>query len=123
MYKIILLVLLAEVCMGVGQVFFKKSVNKVGGDSGRSLRDTIFFFKQLLVRPRLWAGIVSMASGLVFWVFALAAGDLSIVYPLGSIQYIFVLFSSHFFLGERIDRAKLIGTALVILGIVFITIS
>jgi len=109
--------------MGFGQVCFKKSVNKLERYSGRSFSATFLFFKKLLVRPRLWAGIFLMILGLVFWISALSSGDLSVVYPLGSIQYIFVLFSSHFFLGEPIDREKLIGTALVTAGIVFIALS
>jgi len=123
MYKIILLVLLAEVCTGIGQICFKKSVNNLGGNSSRFSHAKPFFFRKLLVKPMLWGGIASMALGLIFWIAALSVGDLSIVYPLGSIQYVFVLFASHFFLGESIDRTKLIGTALLILGIVFITIS
>lgn len=123
MYKIILLVLLAEVCTGIGQICFKKSVNNLGGNSSRASHTKPFFFRKLFVKPMLWAGIVSMALGLIFWISALSLGDLSIVYPLGSIQYVFVLFASHFFLGETISRTKLIGTALVILGIVFITLS
>ena len=123
MYKIILLVLLAEACMCVGQICFKKSVNRLDHHNGRSLGATLDFFKKLLIRPLLWNGIVLMVLGLVFWISALSAGDLSAVYPLGSVQYVFILFASHFFLGETIDRTKLMGTALVILGIVFITIS
>ncbi len=123
MYRIILLVLLAEVCTGIGQICFKKNVNNLSGNSSRSSDTTLLFFRKLLVKPMLWAGIVSMVLGLTFWISALSIGDLSVVYPLGSIQYVFVLFASHFFLGETIDRTKLIGTALVILGIVFITLS
>jgi uncharacterized membrane protein len=57
------------------------------------------------------------------WLIALAQGDLSLVFPIGSIQYIFVLFSAHIFLNEKIDRMKLIGTFLVVAGIILITIS
>jgi len=69
------------------------------------------------------AGIGSMRRRLIIWLMALAQGDLSLVYPLGSIQFILILFSAHIFLNEKIDKMKLIGTFLVVLGIVFITIS
>ena len=54
---------------------------------------------------------------------ALAQADLSFVFPVGSIQYIFVLFGTSIFLGEKIDRMKLTGTLLVITGIILITLS
>lgn len=123
MYKIILFVLLAEVCTSIGQLCFKRSINNLGGNSSQFSPAKPFFFRKLLVKPMLWAGIISMVLGLTSWISALSIGDLSIVYPLGSIQYVFILFASHFFLGETISRMKLIGTVLVILGIIFITLS
>jgi len=64
-----------------------------------------------------------MAIGLVIWLIALAQADLSIVFPIGSLQYILVLFLAHILLGEKIDRMKFIGTFLVVFGIILITIS
>ena len=60
---------------------------------------------------------------LFFWLVALAGSDLSIVFPLGSIQYVLVLFASQLFLKEKIDRKKLIGTLLVMVGVIAIARS
>jgi uncharacterized membrane protein len=64
-----------------------------------------------------------MGLGLAVWIIALAQGDLSIVFCLGSMQYVLILFGAHFFLGEKIDRMKLMGTLLVAFGIILITLS
>jgi uncharacterized membrane protein len=64
-----------------------------------------------------------MGLGLVSWIFALAQGDLSLVFSLGSLQYVLILFGAHIFLGEKIDRMKFLGTFLVVFGIILITMS
>jgi uncharacterized membrane protein len=123
MIKILVLVLLAEIVAAVGQVLFKKSTNTLERYSLRGLRAHTRFLTEVLAKPSIWAGILSMAVGLVIWLIALAQGDLSVVFSIGSLQYILILFSAHVFLGEKIDAMKVTGTLLVVLGIMLITIS
>ncbi len=124
MIKIILLVLVAEIFTAIGQVLLKKSANAAGSSHDlRQLSGHARLLKDVVTQPTLWAGFVAMAAGLIVWIIALAQGDLSLVYPLGSIQYIIILFSAHFLLGEKIDKMKFVGTFLVVAGIVLITIS
>ena len=123
MIKIILLVLLSEIFVAVGQIFFKKTTNTLDSYSLKGVHTKIRFLNDVLTKPLIWAGFLSMAIGLVIWLTALAQGDLSLVFPIGSLQFILILFSAHFFLNEKIDKMKLLGTFLVVFGIVLITIS
>lgn len=123
MIKIILLVLLSEIFVVTGQVFFKKTTNTLGAHSFRGVHTQIRFLNDVFRRPSVWIGFLSMAIGLLLWLTALAQGDLSLVFPIGSMQFILILLSAHFFLNEKIDKMKLLGTLLVVLGIVLITIS
>jgi uncharacterized membrane protein len=123
MWKIIGLVIIAEIWTMAGQVFFKKSANNFGTHDFGSMKGWARFLKDVYSSPLIWLGLVSMVVGLAVWFMALACGDLSFVFPLGSIQYIFILIAANIFLGERIDRMKFAGTLLVVLGIVLIAIS
>lgn len=123
MWKIILLIMVAEVWNTAGQVFFKKSANTLEARSLRSLSGQMGFLKDVFTDPVIWCGFGSMAIGMCVWIVALAGADLSFVFPIGSLQYIFILISAYVFLGEKIDRMKLFGTLLVVLGIVLIAIS
>lgn len=123
MIKIVILVFIAEILTAVGQILFKKTTNNLGSHSFRRVDAHFRFLREVLTKPAIWTGFFSMALGLVVWLIALAQSDLSIVFPLGSMQYIMILFLAHFFLGEKIDKMKLAGTILVVLGIVFITMS
>ena len=123
MIKILILILAAEIVTAIGQVLFKKSTNALEVYSLRGLSSHTRFLGEVLSKPSIWIGILSMAIGLVIWLIALAQGELSVVFSIGSLQYILILFLAHFFLGEKIDAMKLAGTFLVVLGIIFITIS
>ena len=123
MVKIILLVLLSEAITVIGQILFKKSTNNIGTYNLRAGSDCIRFLSKVLTRPSLWLGVLAMVTGLIVWLLAIAQGDLSLVFPIGSLQYILILFLAHKFLGEKIDRMKLIGTLLVMAGIIIMSVS
>lgn len=123
MIKIFVLVLISEILTAGGQIFLKKSANLAGEHDLKKVGAHFRFLSEVFSRPELWAAFVFMTLGLIAWLFALAEGDLSLVFPLGSIQYILILFLAHFMLGEKIDKMKLIGTLLVVAGIVLIAIT
>jgi len=124
MVKILFLVLLAEILTACGQICLKKAANGLGDHHNfKKIGAHMRFLSAVLSKPILWAGFGVMALGLVAWLFALAEGDLSLVFSLGSCQYIIILFLAHFILGEKIDKMKAVGTFLVVLGIVFIAVS
>lgn len=123
MIKIVLLVLLAEVFTAIGQVLFKKTTNALGPYSLSGVNTQFRFLNDVLTKPSIWIGLISMAISLVIWLMALAEGDLSLVYPIGSLQFILILFSAHIFLNEKIDKMKLLGTLLVVFGIVLIYLT
>ncbi len=123
MVKIILLVLLSEAITVIGQILFKKSASNVGIYNLKIGGDRIRFLSKILTLPSLWLGALAMVIGLVVWLLAIAQGDLSLVFPIGSLQYILVLFLAHKFLGEKVDRMKLVGTLLVMAGIVLMSVS
>ena len=123
MVKIVILVLLVEVFTAIGQIFFKKSTNALESYNLKNLSAHIRFLRDVFASPSIWLGFLCMAIALIIWLIALAQGDLSLVFSIGSLQYVIILFLAHIFLEEKIDKMKLIGTLLVVFGIFLITIS
>ncbi len=123
MIKVLFLIIVAEAWTAVGQVLFKKSTNSIEVHSLRTTGNMARFIKNITSKPMIWVGLLSMSIGMVVWLIALAQADLSIVFSIGSIQYILILFLAHYLLGEKIDKMKLIGTLLVAVGIILIAIS
>jgi drug/metabolite transporter (DMT)-like permease len=123
MIKILLLVLLAEILTAGGQVCLKRTANRLEAHDLSRMSAHARFLSNVFSTPTLWVAFALMAIGLVAWLLALAEGDLSLVFSLGSSQYVIILFLAHFMLDEKIDRAKAAGTLLVVLGITLITLT
>lgn len=123
MLKTVLLILFAEVWNTVGQILFKKSTNAFGTKKLRGVSEHTRFIKDIVRKPAIWAGLIMLGIGLVVWFVALSGADLSIVSPIGSMQYILILIGAHIFLGEKINLKKTIGTFLVVAGIVLVVLS
>ena len=121
--KVILLVLLSEIWNVTGQILFKKSTNTIDAGSMRGVSGHVKYIRSVLIKNSIWIGFSFQVLCVATWILALAQADLSFVFPVGSVQYIFVLLGTYIFLGEKIDKMKLAGTFLVITGIVLITLS
>ncbi len=74
-----------------------------------------FIFNKYLV----WA-VVVFGIGLTTYIIALRNGDLSVIYPLTSLSYVWVSLYSVKFLGEKMSKFKWIGVMLIIVGVVLI---
>ena len=76
--------------------------------------------RYLFLNGRLLIGITLFGTSSLAYVVGLRHGELSVLYPLVSLGYIWTLLWSALFLKERITRNKLLGLLLIVLGIVLI---
>jgi uncharacterized membrane protein len=74
----------------------------------------------LATNYHLFGGVSLYAIGTLLFIPALKGGDLSVLYPLVSVNYIWVSLLSVKFLGEKMNKLKWIGIALIIIGVTFI---
>ncbi|MGA2709559.1 MAG: SMR family transporter [Steroidobacteraceae bacterium] len=78
----------------------------------------------VLVRsPPFWAGMVCYAASICVWLAALAKAPVSVAYPMLSIGYILVAWASVVWLGETMSPAKMLGIALICIGVVLVSRS
>ena len=118
--KILLFVLVVEILGVIGQTLFKTCLNDIHTPDMRDWRSYILFIKNVLSRRFVWLGVFFVSLSILMWLAVLAQADLSRVYPMESLQYIVTLFFAWGFLREKIGIMKLLGTALIILGIILI---
>lgn len=104
-----LLILVMTLLGSLGAFFFKKSTEKMDG---------IF---TLLRIPSFYIGGVLYVSGALLNVILLRYMDYTVVYPMGSIAYIWSLVISNRFLGEKITARKIAGVVLICGGVVLLT--
>lgn len=77
----------------------------------------------LATNYHLFGGVALYAIGTLLFIPALKGGDLSVLYPFVSLGYIWVSLLSVKFLGEKMNKLKWIGIALIIIGVSFIGIG
>ncbi len=65
----------------------------------------------------LIGGILLYILSSIIFIPALRGGELSVLYPLVSINYVFVSFLSMKFLNEKMNKFKWLGIVFVILGV------
>lgn len=123
MLKLIFIILFSEIWNTAGQVFLKKGADAIKTDISSGIRSYSVFIKEAVSQPFVWFGMISLAIGLGVWCIALALADLSLVYPIGSLQYILILISSRIFLKEKLDLMRILGTVCVVIGIIMIVNS
>jgi multidrug transporter EmrE-like cation transporter len=74
----------------------------------------------LVLNWRLVVGVSAFLLSSVFFVLGVRQGELSILYPMVSLGYIWTLVWSRLFFKEPLTREKFAGVALILLGVVFL---
>jgi len=77
----------------------------------------------VLLNPYVLLGFVLYGLGTIFWLIAPSKKDLSFVYPFIALTYILVIVLSSLVLKESIGVNKLIGTLIIVSGLIIIARS
>lgn len=77
-------------------------------------------FRKLLLSSKLWVGMILYAISVFGYLLALSREELSVVYPLVSLTYVWTIILSVKYLGEKMNGWKYFSLMGIILGIVLI---
>lgn len=105
----IVLVAIASFIGSFGALFLKSGAGKL--HLGR---------RYLIFNRRLLLGVALFCASSLAYVVGVRRGELSVLYPLVSLSYIWTLLWSVLFLKERLTRNKCVGLALIVAGIILI---
>lgn len=75
-----------------------------------------------MINFKMISAIACFVSSMLIWIFVLRKLELSIAYPMVSLGYVFVMLLSFYFLQEQLYLTKLLGTGLIVCGVVVINI-
>lgn len=101
------LVLLGTILGSIGAIVTKKATVK---DSWR----------ELWLDPLMWSAILLYGVSTIFYIIALRQEELSIVYPLVSLSYVWTTLFSVKFLHEKMNKYKGIALIGILLGVILI---
>ena len=103
-----LLVFTASIIGSFGAVFLKLGA--------QMLTKSVFSFLNL----KLAFGVALFLGSSVFYALGIRGGQLSVLYPMVSLGYIWTLLWSRLFFNEPFTRQKFLGLGLILLGVFFV---
>ncbi len=104
-----LLVLFASFIGSFGAVFLKSGANRLK-----------FSLRALASNYRLAAGVAFFLLSSYFFVLGMRRGELSVLYPLVSLSYIWTQVWARVFFHEPFSRKKIAGVFLILVGVAFL---
>ncbi|MGE5417215.1 MAG: EamA family transporter [Acidobacteriota bacterium] len=87
------------------------------GQLPSDLWDKMLFLVKLLLDPYILSSFIAAFVAALCWMAALTKFDLSYAYPFMSLSFVLVLVLSGIMLREPITTMKILGLALIILGV------
>lgn len=103
-----LLVFSASIVGSFGAVFLKLGAHQ--------LTKSVFSF----LNRNLILGVALFLGSSVFYALGIRGGQLSVLYPMVSLGYIWTLLWSRLFFKEPFTRQKFLGLGLILLGVFFV---
>lgn len=113
-----LTLLLSAITACMGQILFKKGMTVLGEqhltvgliESARSIVRIVF-------HPIIFIGMLFYAFSTILWLFALSKTDLNFAYPFTALTFVFAMVSSWLIFSETLPSNRIIGGAIVCVGI------
>jgi multidrug transporter EmrE-like cation transporter len=102
-----------------GQLVLKWQMGGAGPLPDGGVDKLTFLFRQF-ANPWILAGFVSAFAASLAWMAVMTRFDLGYAYPFMSLAFIFVMLFGIAFLGEAFSLRKMLGTLLVMTGLVVI---
>lgn len=107
----LLLTLIVVVGLSVGQVLFKYSAASLSGG---------FDIPALIRNPYFLAALILYAGCTLLWTYVLTTAELSKVYPVVSLSFVFVPLLSYFLFKETLGLSYAVGIGFILIGLVLI---
>ncbi len=102
----IVLVLVATVIGAFGALFLKYGAEKLTRSN-----------KWTFINKRLIFGVLLYGLSSIFFLIALKNGELSVLYPLTSLSYVWISLLSIKMLNEKMNFSKWLGIAAILIGV------
>ena len=110
------LVILGTIIGSSGPILFKKGSEKFTMDPRKLLRNPMI----LLTNWQVILGCAVFVVAASIFIPALRGGELSVLFPVVSMQYVWVSLLSIHFLNEKMNLLKWLGIVIIIVSVMFI---
>ncbi|SAL83014.1 4-amino-4-deoxy-L-arabinose transferase [Caballeronia choica] len=106
----------------MAQLWLKAGTNALGtlSFSREAALSTVF---RVGFEPHIMAGLACYVASVAIWIIALSKVPVSVAYPMLSIGYVVNAIAAWYLFGEYLSAQKLIGIAVIIIGVLLVAKS
>ena len=110
------LVLTGVLLNAVAQLLLKAGAGSLAGVELRA-SNALVIAGRLLMNVPILAGLACYALSVVVWILALARVEVSVAYPMLSIDYVVNALAAWWLFGENLSGARIAGIGIILLGV------
>src|SRR5476651_41938 len=123
MIKLILILLVGLAFESTGVILLKKGMNAIGEMHGYNAVEIFRVVKAGVTNPQILLGVFFEALFFLCLLILMSKSDISFLWPLTALSFVFATFAAMWFLGESVSPVRWVGVALIMLGAGFISLS
>ncbi len=123
MTKLLLILIVGLVFESTGVVLLKKGMGQIGDMNGINATEVIRVVKSGATNPQILMGVFFEALFFVCLLVLMSKSDISFLWPLTGLSFVFATFAAIWFLGEKVSAVRWAGVILIVLGAAFISYS
>jgi drug/metabolite transporter (DMT)-like permease len=123
MMKLILILFVGLVFESTGVILLKKGMNSIGDMNGYAAAEIFRVVKAGVTNPQIILGVFFEALFFACLLILMSKSDISFLWPLTALSFVFATFAAIWFLGEKVSIARWAGVILIMIGAGFISYS
>ncbi|HUA38963.1 MAG TPA: EamA family transporter [Candidatus Sulfopaludibacter sp.] len=123
MLKLLLILLVGLTFESTGVVLLKKGMMHIADMNGLTVAEILRICKASVTNPQILLGVFFEALFFLCLLFLMSKSDISFLWPLTGLSFVFATFAAIWFLEERVSVVRWIGVILIVIGAAFISYS
>jgi drug/metabolite transporter (DMT)-like permease len=123
MGKLLLILLIGLAFESTGVVLLKKGMTRIGEVKTVSASEIIRLVKAGATSPQILLGVFFEALFFVCLLVLMNESDISFLWPMTGLSFVFATFAAILFLGEHVSRVRWAGVILIVMGAALISYS
>ena len=123
MIKLLLILIVGLVFESTGVILLKKGMTHIGDMNGYTAAEILRVVKAGATNPQILLGVFFEALFFVCLLILMSKSDISFLWPLTALSFVFATFAAMIFLGESVSIVRWLGVILIVIGAAFISFS
>lgn len=123
MTKLISILLVGLVFESTGVILLKKGITHIGEIHGYNAAEIFRVVKAGVISPQILLGVFFEALFFVCLLILMSKSDISFLWPLTALSFVFATFAAMIFLDEKVSIVRWAGVVLIMIGAAFISYS